>query len=74
MDASLTTRTQVPCGVRIGLVVGWLIITAKCLAAPWAIAHWKIPIHPGWVIIPTVMAAVLITILVATHDWSSDED
>lgn len=61
-------------GVRIGLLLGWILIAAKCLATPWAIARWQIPIHPGWVIVPTMIVATLATILVATYDWSTDED
>jgi len=40
------------------------VILVKCLAVPWAIARWQIPIHPGWVIVPTVIFAALVTIVV----------
>jgi len=31
------------------------------------IAHWQIPIHPGWVIVPTLIFAALVTFLVLAH-------
>ena len=45
---------------RLILEVGWLVIVAKCLAVPWVISHWQIPVHPGWVIVPTLLYAALV--------------
>jgi hypothetical protein len=63
-----------PRAVSIGLIVGWILILAKCLAAPSIIAHWEIPVHPAWVIIPTLIMAALVTVLAWTHDWKRDEE
>jgi hypothetical protein len=31
--------------------------------------HWHVPIHPGWVVIPTLMLAALATALwIAPHE------
>lgn len=46
------------------LVVAWLLIIAKCLAVPWAIAHWSVPIEAAWVIVPTLVFAGVVTVLV----------
>jgi hypothetical protein len=39
----------------------------KCLLVPIAIAHWMIPIHPGWVIGPTLFLAAVATLLFLRH-------
>ena len=49
------------------LEIGWALIIAKCLAVPWVINHWQIPVDPGWVIVPTLMFAALVTLLVLMH-------
>jgi hypothetical protein len=43
------------------LGLGWVLIVGKCLAIHWAIHTYTIPIHPGWLIIPTLAFAVLCT-------------
>jgi hypothetical protein len=43
------------------ILAGWLAITAKCLLVIWAIAHWGVPFHPYWVIVPTILMAALCT-------------
>ena len=58
MAAPLAQRT------RRFLEIGWLIIVAKCLAVPWVISHWQVPVHPGWVIVPTLVFAVVVTLVV----------
>ncbi|HEX9783092.1 MAG TPA: hypothetical protein VGA56_10250 [Opitutaceae bacterium] len=60
--------------VFIALVVGWILIAVKCLIAPAVMAHWQIPVHPSWVIVPTLLFAALITVLAWTHDWVHDEE
>jgi hypothetical protein len=67
MQALLITSTALPHRVRLFLEIGWAVIIAKCLAVPWLIARWQIPVHPGWVIVPTLIFAVLITLLVFAH-------
>lgn len=46
------------------LLVGWALILVKCLLTPWAIAHWNVPIHAGWVIWPTLVFAGFVTLVV----------
>ena len=61
-----------PRAVSIGLIVGWIVILAKCLATPMFITRWSIPIHPGWVIVPTLIFAGVVTFLALTHNWTRD--
>ncbi len=48
------------------LEIGWLVIIAKCLAVPWVIDRWQLPVHSGWVIVPTRLYAALVTAVVIT--------
>ena len=72
MSSSPTAIAQVPRTVLTGLIVGWVIILTKCFLTPWAITHWQVPVHPAWVIVPTLIFASLVTLLVLTHDWKRD--
>lgn len=67
MQAPLTIPAALPRRLRLLLEIGWAVIIAKCLAVPWVIARWQIPVHPGWVIVPTVLFAALVTLLVLAH-------
>jgi hypothetical protein len=67
MPAPLIMPTALPRRARLCLEIGWAVIIAKCLAVPWLIARWQIPVHPGWVIVPTLIFAALITFLVFAH-------
>jgi len=64
MTALSPSSRSVPRRVRLFLGIGWVVVVAKCLAVPWVIARWQIPIHPGWVIVPTLLFALLVTIVV----------
>ena len=64
MHAASAILKAAPRRTRWILEVGWVLILAKCAATPWFIARWQIPIHPGWVIAPTLVFAVLVTIVV----------
>lgn len=46
----------------------WILIVAKCAAIWWAIDHWQVPVHPAWIIVPTLLMAGLATFLWATHE------
>jgi hypothetical protein len=59
--------------VIIGLVVGWVLIVTKCAFTPYLIARWEVPVAPGWVIVPTLIFASLVSWLAITHDWARDE-
>lgn len=72
--APLPSRPRIRRNVTIGLVAGWLLILAKCWYLPSLMMRWEVPVDPGRVIIPTLVAAVIITSLVWTHQWSSSDD
>ncbi len=50
-----------PVRMRWFLVGAWAVILAKCALVWWAIGHWNVPIHPAWVIGPTLLLAALAT-------------
>lgn len=43
------------------LAIGWILIAIKCLAVWWVIRAYAVPVHPGWVIFPTIGAAAVCT-------------
>lgn len=43
------------------LIGGWGLIIIKCLVVWWLIRVYAVPIHPGWVIFPTIGAAMVCT-------------
>ncbi len=49
------------------MAAAWFIIAAKCVLVWWAIGRWQVPVHPAWVIVPTLMMAALATVLWVTH-------
>jgi hypothetical protein len=67
MQAPLALPSSTPRRVRLFLTIGWGVIIAKCLAVPWVLTRWQIPIHPAWVIVPTLLFAALVTSLVLVY-------
>ncbi len=65
-------RVPAPRAVVVGVVVGWILIALKCTLLPSIFERWQVPVHPGWVIVPTLVFAALVTLIVAMHDWSRD--
>jgi hypothetical protein len=49
--------------------VAWLLIIIKCFVVVWAIRHYQVPIHPFWIIGPTLAFAG-----VATSIWLAHEE
>lgn len=47
--------------MRWFLAGAWVLILAKCVAVAWAIDHWSVPIHAAWVVVPTLLIAILAT-------------
>ncbi len=43
------------------IFAGWLLIVIKCFVIIWSIHHWAVPIHPYWIILPTILMAALCT-------------
>jgi len=69
MQVPLSRPSSGPRRVRMFLAIGWVVIIAKCFAVPWALTRWQIPVHPAWVIGPTLLFAALVTALVLVHRW-----
>jgi hypothetical protein len=51
--------------VRMRWFVGaiWGAILIKCALVWWAVVHWHVPFHPGWIVLPTLLFAALATLL-----------
>ncbi|MDO8541349.1 MAG: hypothetical protein Q7S40_12995 [Opitutaceae bacterium] len=62
-----TDVAQYPIRVRWFMAVAWVAIAVKCVLVWWAIQHWNVPIHPAWVIAPTLAFAGLASGLWLTH-------
>lgn len=73
MDLAPESDNQIPRSVIAGVVVGWILIALKCTALPSLFDRWEVPVHPGWVIVPTLIFGGLVTVLIAMHDWRKDE-
>ena len=56
-------HSDIPTRLWTWLAVAWVIIIAKCLTVPWAIAHWHIPFGTAWIVVPTLILAVVATLL-----------
>ncbi|MFZ5494434.1 MAG: hypothetical protein ACOZE5_03735 [Verrucomicrobiota bacterium] len=57
-----------PVRMRWFLGVSWIVILAKCVLVWWAMSHWQAPMHPAWIVLPTLMFAALATALwIAPH-------
>lgn len=50
------------------LAIGWVLILAKCVALHWLIRAYAVPIHPWWLIGPTLAFATLCTWLYWRRD------
>lgn len=62
-------ENRYPVRMRWLLAALWVLILAKCVVVWWAIGHWNVPIHPAWVIVPTLLfAAVATGIWLTAHD------
>lgn len=48
------------------IVIGWVLILAKCAAMWWAIEKYQVPIHPLWLVGPTILFGLLAT---AVYIW-----
>jgi hypothetical protein len=50
------------------LLVCWVLIALKSWLVIWAVAKYHVPIHPLWVIVPTVLFALLCTLVYLLRD------
>jgi hypothetical protein len=48
------------------IAAGWVLIGAKCAALWWLIRAYEVPIHPLWLVGPTIVFGLLAT---ATYIW-----
>lgn len=48
------------------IIAGWVLIAVKCTAIWWAIVTYHVPIHPMWLVGPTVLFGLLAT---AVYVW-----
>lgn len=69
-SATAPAQTRAPRNRRseIVLAVGWALVLAKCLTISWAIRAYSVPIHPWWLIGPTLAFAALCTWLYWRRD------
>jgi len=67
MNSKFHPRSNLSRFERWFLGVAWLMIVAKCLVVWWAIPHYHVPIHPMWIIGPTLFFAGWVTVLWTTH-------
>lgn len=56
-----------PVSMRWFVSLAWVVILAKCALVWWAIDHWNVPVHPAWIIGPTLGMAALATLLWLGH-------
>lgn len=50
------------------IIVGWVLIALKCVAIWWACNTYSVPIHPLWLIVPTVLFGLLATVVYVWRD------
>jgi len=53
--------------VRRFVAIGWALIAVKCTVVWWAMTRWNVPFHPLWIVGPTLLFALLATVLWVTH-------
>jgi hypothetical protein len=45
------------------ILIGWGLIAGKCWLVTWLIEKYHVPIDPMWVVAPTVLFALLCTVV-----------
>jgi hypothetical protein len=50
------------------IIGGWVLILMKCTVLWWAINAYSVPIHPMWIVGPTIAFAALTTALYVWRD------
>jgi hypothetical protein len=58
---------QYPARVRWFMGIIWALILVKCVVLWWAMIHWSVPLHPLWIVAPTLVFAALATVIWMTH-------
>ncbi len=68
MNLPLTFNiAQYPPSVRRFMGIAWVVIAIKCVVIWWAMVHWHVPLHPMWIVGPTLVFASLASVLWVTH-------
>jgi len=58
---------QYPQSVRRFMGIAWILIVVKCVVVWWAMLHWNVPLHPMWIVGPTLIFATLASVIWLTH-------
>ncbi|MFI5357342.1 MAG: hypothetical protein ACHQ4G_08415 [Opitutales bacterium] len=58
---------QYPTRVRWFMAIVWAIILVKCAVLWWVMVHWSVPMHPLWIVAPTLVFAALATMILLGH-------
>lgn len=53
---------------ELWLIAGWVLILLKCAVIWWAITRYHVPIHPMWLVGPTILFGLLATALYVWRD------
>lgn len=62
-EVTIKERRQSNRAMERLILAGWAVIIVKCFVVAWAIDHYAIPVHSGWVIVPTLFMAAICTAL-----------
>ena len=59
----VSVRTKPPREPRVErvILVCWVLIALKCWLVTWLIHKYQVPVHPMWVIAPTIVFALVCT-------------
>jgi hypothetical protein len=60
-DVAVREQPQRSRRVERLIYLGWLLIAAKSVLVWWACMKYHVPIHPLWIVAPTVMFGLLCT-------------
>jgi len=60
-EVHLTTRSPRNPRLERIILAGWLLIVAKCFLMIWLVDKYHLPFNANWVILPTVIFALLCT-------------
>jgi len=66
-EVRVTSRAPRPARATRLLLAGWVLIALKCWLIVWAVEHYRVPVNPLWITLPTVIFAGVCT---AIHFWS----
>lgn len=62
-EVRVTKRSQRSPRMERLILAGWLLILVKSGLIVWAVEKYRVPINPLWVVAPTVLFALLCTLV-----------